>query len=79
METADTTSPTPTRRAITATGRGLQHRPLPEPGLARPALPGQIGKGVQVDAIVRLRTLFLDMQYHEESTVLGYWDRIEQC
>lgn len=52
--------------------------PFTEPGLARPALPGQIGTGVQVDAIVRLRDAFLDMQYQEESTVLGYWERIEQ-
>jgi flagellar hook-associated protein 1 FlgK len=52
--------------------------PFTEPGLSRPALPGQIGTGVQVDAIVRLRDAFLDMQYQEESTVLGYWERIEQ-
>ena len=52
--------------------------PFTEPGLNRPALPGQIGTGVKVDAIVRLRDQFLDLQYREESTVKGYWDIMTQ-
>ncbi len=50
--------------------------PFTDPGLARPALPGQIGTGVQIDAIRRLRDLFLDSQYREEVCVKGYWDAV---
>lgn len=53
--------------------------PFTEPGLNRPALPGQIGTGVKIDAIVRLRDQFLDLQYREESTVKGYWDVMTQA
>ena len=53
--------------------------PFTDPGLNRPWLPGQIGTGVKVDAIVRLRDAFLDAQYIEESSVQGYWERIEQA
>ncbi|MCZ2109854.1 MAG: flagellar hook-associated protein FlgK, partial [Dehalococcoidia bacterium] len=52
-------------------------RPYTEPGLNRPAIPGQIGTGVQIDAIVRLRDAFLDIQYREETTVKGYWEQTE--
>lgn len=52
--------------------------PYTEPGLSSPTSPGQIGTGVGVDAIVRIRDAFLDMQYQEESTVLGYWEQIEE-
>ncbi|PIE54688.1 MAG: flagellar hook-associated protein FlgK [Dethiosulfovibrio peptidovorans] len=48
--------------------------PFTAPGLHRPAIPGQIGTGVKIDAIVRLRDQFLDLQYREEVTVEGYWD-----
>lgn len=53
--------------------------PFTEPGLNRPALPGQIGTGVKIDAIVRLRDQFLDLQYREENTVKGYWDIMTQA
>ncbi len=48
--------------------------PFTDPAMNRPAIPGQIGTGVKIDAIVRLRDQFLDLQYREESTVKGYWD-----
>lgn len=54
-------------------------RPFTEPGLNRPAIPGQIGTGVQIDAIVRLRDAFLDIQYREETTVKGYWEQIDRA
>ncbi len=53
--------------------------PYTDPGLNRPALPGQIGTGVKIDAIVRLRDEFLDIQYREETTVQGYWDAISSA
>ena len=52
--------------------------PFTTPGMARPWVYGQIGTGVKVDAIVRMRDAFLDAQFNEESTVLGYWDQIQQ-
>lgn len=39
--------------------------PFTDPSLARPNIPGQIGTGVQVNAIIRLRDAFLDIQYRE--------------
>ena len=53
--------------------------PYTEPGLNRPAIPGQIGTGVQIDAIVRLRDAFLDIQFREENTVKGYWEQIDRA
>ena len=52
--------------------------PFTTPGMSRPWVYGQIGTGVKVDAIVRMRDAFLDAQFNEESTVLGYWDQIQQ-
>ena len=52
--------------------------PFTTPGMARPWIYGQIGTGVKVDAIVRMRDAFLDAQFNEESTVLGYWDQIQK-
>jgi flagellar hook-associated protein 1 FlgK len=52
--------------------------PFTTPGMSRPWVYGQIGTGVKVDAIVRMRDAFLDAQFDEESTVLGYWDQIQQ-
>lgn len=52
--------------------------PFTNPAFNRPNLPGQIGTGVQIDAIVRLRDAFLDIQYREEMTVKGYWEQIEK-
>ncbi len=53
--------------------------PYTDPALNRPALPGQIGTGVKIDAIVRLRDEFLDVQYREENTVQGYWDAVSSA
>ncbi len=52
--------------------------PFTTPGMSRPWVYGQIGTGVKVDAIVRVRDAFLDAQFNEESTVLGYWEQIQQ-
>lgn len=51
--------------------------PYTEPGLMRPNIPGQIGTGVKVDEIVRLRDEFLDFQYRSELSALGYWSKIK--
>ncbi len=48
--------------------------PYPKPGLNRPAIPGQIGTGVQAGEIQRIRESFLDIQYRAETSKFGYWD-----
>ena len=53
--------------------------PFTDPAFNRPAIPGQIGTGVKVDAIARLRDAFLDIQFREESTVKGYWEQIDRA
>ena len=52
--------------------------PFTDTGLNRPGLPGQVGTGVGVDAIQRMRDQFLDTQYNQESTTKGYWDKIAE-
>lgn len=44
--------------------------PMDLPGI------GQVGQGVKVDEIVRIRDEFLDFQYRSHAATLGYWDRI---
>lgn len=48
--------------------------PYTDPALNRPATPGQIGTGVTIDQIARLRDKFLDLQYKEELQTLGRWE-----
>ncbi|MCL6632370.1 MAG: flagellar hook-associated protein FlgK [Alicyclobacillus herbarius] len=45
---------------------------LEVPGL-RSAAPGQIGTGVQIQQITRLRDSYLDEQYRQQNTYLGEW------
>ncbi len=52
--------------------------PYTEPGMASPATPGQIGTGVAVDAIVRMKDEFLNTQYRQESIEGGYWEALSQ-
>ena len=52
--------------------------PFTNPALNRPNIPGQIGTGVQIAAMVRLRDAFLDVQYREETTVQGYWEQLNK-
>lgn len=48
--------------------------PFPVPSLNRPAGAGQMGTGVNVSEIRRLRDSFLDFQMRSESKSLGYWE-----
>ena len=52
--------------------------PFTVPSFERPATPGQIGTGVQVEQIRRLRNFFLDLRYRQESSTLGKWDAISE-
>ncbi|GEM_PF-1422294 len=48
--------------------------PYTDPALNRPATPGQLGTGVTIEQIARLRDRFLDLQYREELQTWGRWD-----
>lgn len=48
--------------------------PFPVPGLYTPAGAGQLGSGVEISEIRRLRDGFLDLQYRGENEALGYWE-----
>lgn len=48
--------------------------PFPVPSLSHPAGVGQMGTGVDVNEIRRLRDNFLDFQMRNESISLGYWE-----
>jgi flagellar hook-associated protein 1 len=46
----------------------------PNPSMNNPVIPGQVGTGVMVTEIVRLRDQFLDQQYYRENNDYGTWD-----
>src|SRR5699024_7569224 len=48
--------------------------PFPAASRNRPEIPGQMGTGVKIGTIERLRDRFLDMQYRAENSKAGYWD-----
>lgn len=47
--------------------------PMEAYGINRSNVPGQLGTGVEFDAIERIREKFLDSQYRGENTELGSW------
>ncbi|MBM7690885.1 flagellar hook-associated protein 1 FlgK [Peribacillus deserti] len=51
-----------------------QTEAFPPPSMNRPQIPGQMGTGVKAGSIERIREGFLDVQYRNESTKLGYWE-----
>lgn len=48
--------------------------PYPAGSRNRPQIPGQIGTGVQVGDIQRIRDQYLDMQFRGENSKVGYWE-----
>lgn len=48
--------------------------PFSPPSLLRPQIPGQIGTGVGVGAIQRMRNAFVDTQVRQETSSLGRWE-----
>lgn len=53
-----------------------QTNAFPGPGMNRPAIPGQIGTGVEAGKIERVRDAFLDRQYRLENNKLGYYSSL---
>ncbi|QUG40788.1 flagellar hook-associated protein FlgK [Psychrobacillus sp. INOP01] len=46
----------------------------PGTGLNAPKIPGHLGTGVQAQSVQRIRDQFIDRQYRQETTKLGYWE-----
>lgn len=46
----------------------------PGTGLNAPKIAGHLGTGVQAGSVQRIRDQFIDRQYRQESTKLGYWE-----
>lgn len=46
----------------------------PGSGLTAPKTAGHIGTGVQAQSVQRIRDAFIDRQYRQETTKLGYWE-----
>jgi len=49
-------------------------QPFPSGSRNRPQMPGQIGTGVEIGAVQRVRNNFLDYQFRAENSKSGYWD-----
>lgn len=47
--------------------------PYPAASRNRPKIPGQMGTGVQVGSVQRMRTKFLDYQFRSENSRHSYW------
>ncbi|GGP06954.1 flagellar hook-associated protein FlgK [Oceanobacillus neutriphilus] len=45
----------------------------PTPGMNSPHMPGQLGTGVEVGSVQRIRNQFLDTQFRAENASVGYW------
>jgi len=52
--------------------------PYAAPGMNGPGQVGQIGTGVGIDAIQRIRSEFLDAQFRQESIEAGYWEAVSR-
>ncbi|TSB48341.1 flagellar hook-associated protein FlgK [Alkalicoccobacillus porphyridii] len=46
---------------------------FPNPGMNQPAIPGQIGTGVEGSSVQRVRDQFLDVQFRSRASESGYW------
>ena len=53
--------------------------PYAEPGFPHLPTPGQLGSGVEVAAIKRLRDTFVDLQIRRESETLGNWSSLQDA
>ncbi|MFN2363025.1 MAG: flagellar hook-associated protein FlgK, partial [Halarsenatibacteraceae bacterium] len=56
----------------------VTNRPYTSPGMNMPTGAGQVGQGVKVDSINRLRDNFIDGQIRRESQAGGYWNKMSE-
>lgn len=52
--------------------------PFPLPSLSRLMVPGQMGTGVEVDQVRRIRDAYLDLQVRSELLKHGYWTTAQE-
>lgn len=55
-----------------------QTSPYPSIGINSPALPGQMGTGVEGGTVQRIRESFLDVQYRGENNKVGYYGSLAE-
>ena len=48
--------------------------PFPVPSRVQPQFPGQMGTGVEIGTVQRVRNKFLDFQFRAENSKLKYWE-----
>ncbi len=53
--------------------------PFPVPSRVQPNIAGQIGTGVEIGTIQRIRNQFLDFQFRTENSKLAYWDTKQEA
>src|SRR5690625_766012 len=53
--------------------------PFPVPSRIQPNIAGQIGTGVKIGTVQRVRDQFLDFQYRSENSRLGYWEAKQEA
>src|SRR5690625_2378514 len=53
--------------------------PFPMPSRVMPNIAGQIGTGVEIGTVQRVRDMFLDAQYRAENSRSGYWDTTSEA
>lgn len=52
----------------------VQSSPYPPAARNRPEIPGQVGSGVEAGSIQRIRDSFIDKQYRQENTKVGFYE-----
>src|SRR5690625_326255 len=53
--------------------------PFPVPSKVMPQIAGQLGTGVKIGTVQRIRDQFLDFQYRSEHSRLGYWNATSEA
>src|SRR5690625_2520146 len=53
--------------------------PFPVPSRVQPQIAGQLGTGVEIGTVQRIRDQFLDAQFRAENSKLGYWETKQEA
>lgn len=53
--------------------------PFPVPSRVQPQHAGQMGTGVEIGTVERVRDQFLDLQFRAENSKLGYWETRQEA
>src|SRR5699024_6267785 len=52
---------------------------FPVPSRVQPQMAGQVGTGVDIGVVDRIRNKFLDMQFRSEASRVGYWETKQEA